>query len=177
MAVTAMAATWTWLFGAVACGPGNTDALAQRLVSLLHRHDRQTVAAHDPSDPQRIIAAMRLGRSQLIVAAGVPDVPGVAAWLREGRHDAVYRVLTSVPVPKDGYVLYDLNGLGLRSQRDPGEAFDMFHPFEGVQVAFDGDWQAQRLTAASYCDTFSRVDDQYRMALTALLSAVPKAAR
>ena len=173
-AITAAA----WLLGTIACGAGSTSELAGRLVSGLERHGQQTMAARDPADERRVIAAMRFGRGQLTVVAGVPGDPDVAGWLRERRYGDVYRTLTGVPVPDEGYVLHDLNGLGLRAERKVGEAFDMFEPSGGVQVAFDGAWQTQHLSEEEYCRAFERADATYAEALTVLLSAMgPSPAR
>jgi hypothetical protein len=165
--VTAISA---WLIGTMACGAGQTGELAERLVAALERRGELAMAAHDPSDPRRVVAAMRLGRSQLTVVAGIPDDPTLAGSLRERRYADVYRALTRSPLPNEGFVLHDLNGLGLRAQRNAGEAFDMFHPSGGVQVAFDGDWQVQHLTEEEYCSAFRRADARYMEVLTVLLS-------
>jgi hypothetical protein len=172
MDMSGVAALSAWLFGAFACGTGETRALAERLVADLERRGETAIAARDPSDQQRVIAAMRFGRRQLTVVAGLPDGPTLARPLRERQYADVYRALTNGPIPREGYVLHDLNGLGLREQRNVGEAFDMFHPSDDVQVAFDGDWQAQHLTREAYCSAFRRAEARYSKDLSVLLSEV-----
>jgi hypothetical protein len=97
------------------------------------------------------------------------------AWLGERQYESIYRALSAAPLPPGGYVLHDLNGLGLRARRQVGEAFDMYHPSGGRQVSFDADWASQHLSEAEYCAAFEQAEVVYRHALTLLLSALQHA--
>ena len=160
------------LLGSTTCGTGSTEALAERLVTALAQRGISWIAARDPSDSHRVVAAMRFGRGQLTVVAGVTEAPQVTAWLREQQYESVYRVLSAAPSPRAGYILHDLNGLGLRPGRQVGEAFDMYNPSGGRQVSFDGDWASQQLSEAEYCMAFEHAEAAYRRALTLLFSAL-----
>ena len=148
-----------------------TDA-AERLALALQRRDVTTLAARDPATPGRIVAVRRFGRGQLTVLVGVAEERALDDWLANGRSADVYRWLLAQPVRSDGFVLHDLNGLGLRATREPGHAFDMFDQHGGPQVAFDGDWDMQGLTRAEYCEAFTRAEAAYGYALDILLTTL-----
>jgi hypothetical protein len=152
-----------------------TSAPAERLVRILHRQGLDVIAARDPLVPGRVVAARRFGRTQVTLVAVLDAAPQVDAWLAARRHDLVYRSLLTQPVRLAGFVLHDLNGLGLRAGREPGQAFDMFDSGDMPPTAFDGDWGMQGLSREEYCVAFTRAEQAYARALELLLTALQRA--
>lgn len=157
------------LLAPVEAAAETTCAPARRLVRTMQEAGLDAVALRDPSAPGRVLAAMRFGRTQLTVRVGDATSPRIDALLAAGQHMAVYRQLATQPIPPHGFVLHDLNGLGLRADREPGHAFDMFASGQAPQRSFDGDWETQALTREEYCAAFAQAERAYAHALQMLL--------
>lgn len=149
-----------------------TAGPAEQLVRRMARERLDAIALRDPGAPARVLAARPFGRTQLTVLVREIDTPQMNAWLRAGEYGAAYRWLLGQPMSDGALVLHDLNGLGLRADREPGHGFDMVAAGEAPTIAFDGDWQAQGLSQDDYCAAFARAQHTYARTLQALLAAM-----
>jgi hypothetical protein len=66
----------------------------------------------------------------------------------------------------------DLGADGLVAEPDDNQPFDTYDA--GKAVAFDGDWDAQKMSEEEYMKTFAAADEKYSQMLSALLAEVKK---
>jgi hypothetical protein len=152
--------------------PASVDA-AERLVRALQRQRLDFVAARDPADDGRYVAAMRNGDYQLYLISARHEQPALMdTRLARRQYERVYRQLETASVREGRLVVQDLNGLGLRASAGAGEAFDIVYVSAEQRTAFHGDWQGQGLSREAYDRAFVSADACYTRALAILLNAV-----
>ncbi len=145
--------------------------LAQQLVERMEQAQLQSVAAKDPADADRYVAALFFP-GQLLVMSARYEVP---VYLEEKLADRQYREiyidLNSASIPESRVFITDSSADGLKAQRSEGNPFDGYDG-SGRQVRFDGDWEAQQMSEADYMKIFTTADNEYARMLRALLTEV-----
>jgi hypothetical protein len=149
---------------------GATAGLALALARKMGEQRLEFFAAADPQRAGRYIGVMRFGTSQLSLVSDQVDVPmSMDAHLARQQYEDVYRALTTPLRWDQHFFVHDLNGLGLRSVRDMGEAFDMVSQ-SGLHTSFDGDWASQHLSSTEYHRAFIDAERLYADALRVLIA-------
>ena len=145
--------------------------LAQQLVEVLEQAQLQSVAAKDPADADRFVAALFFP-GQLLVMSARYEVP---VYLEEKLEDKQYREvyvdLNSASMPESRVFITDSGANGLQALRTLEDPFDSYDG-SGLQVRFDGDWDDQQMSEDDYMKIFTTADDEYARMLRALLTEI-----
>ncbi len=149
-------------------------APARELASLLDQAKLDSVAAKDPGAADRFVAALYFPGSQLLVVAAKYAAPALLAEkLTQKNYRDVYVDLNSAFIPNSKLFIEDLMADGLKFKPDAAQTFD-FYENGPVRVAFDGEWQKQKLSEVDYQKAFESADQEYAKILQALVTALKK---
>ena len=145
--------------------------LAQQLVELLEQAQLQSVAAKDPADADRFVAALFFP-GQLLVMSARYEVPVyLEEKLEEKQYREVYVDLNSASMPESRVFITDSGTNGLQALQTLEDPFDSYDG-SGRQVRFDGDWDNQQMSEDDYMKIFTTADDEYARMLRALLTEI-----
>ena len=90
--------------------------------------EARTIAARDPEDPGRYIAALYVPGSQLlVVSAPYPAPAALDKKIGEGKYMDAYLDMQSVADHKGHFFVVDMNADGLTRVCGPEQAFDRYH--------------------------------------------------
>jgi len=179
MSLTRVAICWSLLGFLVAGSPalaqeGKSVALAKQLAAALDAAKLDSVAAKDPSAPDRFVAALYFPGAQLLVVSAKYTAPQLLdARLAKKEYRDTYIDLSSASVPDSKIFVQDALADGLKAKRDENQPFDIFET-AGKPVSFDGDWKKQKLSEQDYMKAFSTADDRYSGMLNALIAELKK---
>jgi hypothetical protein len=167
--VAAAAAT-----GAAQNPPSKSAPLAHELAQTLDQAKLEHIAARDPQDPTRFIAAMYFPGLQLVVVAGKYGAPVLLnEKLLNHNYKDVYIDLSSASDRNTRITVEDLHADGLplsRSKEGPPDAFES----GTVRLVFDFDWKKAKLSEDEYMKKITAADDEYAKMLTVLLGEAKK---
>jgi hypothetical protein len=146
---------------------------AATLAALLDQRSMDVVAAADPDEPGRVIAALYVPGAQLLVISSPYPVPALLEkQLGERKYMDVYMDIQSARSHEGQFFVMDLQANGLRSTCEVDQPFDSTSRNGGTHVSFDGKFEAQQLTATEYEARFDEDDARYARMLTLLASAL-----
>jgi hypothetical protein len=149
---------------------------AERLMKLLSDRKMAHVAAADPREKGRYVAAALIGGSQLLVVSARYAQPALLnERLYRGDHEGAYVELNAASVRDGKLFVQDLGEPGLRPTRSEDGPFDIVYESGGKGTAFNGDWKAQGLSKDDYRSAFAAADEKYAHALDALLRSLAEA--
>lgn len=143
-------------------------ALAKELVDLLAAKKVTSIAARDPIEKDRFIAAMTYP-GQLMVITGKYTVPVLLdEKISFGKFMDVYVELNGAAVPSSKLFIEDqfADGLLFNKKQIP---FDTV-TFGDKQMLFDGDHRKAKMSKEDYNKAFADADAQYTKALELLLA-------
>ena len=170
LASAALAALTAGVFAAPAAAqdPNKSAALAKELVDLLTKQKRDSIAARDPIERDRFIAAM-IYPGQLMVITGKYTVPVLLdEKISFGKYMDVYVELNGAAVPSSKVFIEDQFADGLMFNRKQT-------PFDSVVLGdktmlFDGDHRKAKMSKDEYNKAFADADEQYSKLLELLLA-------
>ena len=150
-------------------------AAVESLKALLVEQKLDSVAARDPEQPGRYVAAFYMPGSQLLVVSAPYAVPAaIDKKIATGQYMDVYVDLQSVADHTGHFFVVDMQADGLRKALKLDEAFDSTVVEGDAPVAFDGRWPAQKLTEDQYNARFARDDERYARMLGILRAALAR---
>ena len=148
-------------------------APAATLTASLDRLKLDAIAARDPEDPGRYIAALYIPGSQLLVVhARHPSMDGIRQRLAARQFREVYLDLQGTPTREGKFFVQDARADGILSALPGSGDVDVLYEDGQRQILFNGDMIAQHLTAAEYDAKLASADSRYARMLTLLTSAV-----
>ena len=119
------------------------------------------IAAEDPTDPSRFVAAMLLPDLQLMVVSAKYTAP---VLLRERvltrKYQDAYQDLQAASAPQGRVVIEDLLANGLASKPAKGHGPDAA-TIDGKTVSFDGLWRKAKLKEEEYTAAFTAAEQHY----------------
>lgn len=128
------------------------------------------IAAEDPADSSRFVAAMLLPDLQLLLVSAKYAAP---VLLRERvltrKYQDAYQDLQAASAPDGKVVIEDLLADGLASKPGKGQAADQA-TIGGKTVSFDGQWRKAKLKEEEYTAAFSAAEQQYTRLLGLLIA-------
>jgi hypothetical protein len=155
--------------------PSQSAAPAASVKALLDQFNMDTIAARDPDEPGRYIAAMYIKDSQLLVVSAPYKMPAVLDRLiAAGNYMEAYLDLQAVADHRGHYFIMDSLADGLKRIPAVDEPFDSTTIDGAVSVTFDGKWAGQKLTEAGYNQMFEKDDARYARMLTLLANELRK---
>jgi hypothetical protein len=148
--------------------------LAKQLAAALDAGKLDSIAAKDPVDSDRFVAALYFPGMELLVISAKYSVPQLLAD-RLGRKEYrdVYMDLNGASVADSKIFIEDPGADGLKAKREDNQPFDQID-IAGKRTMFDGDWKKQKVSEQDYMKTFSAADERYAELLAALLAQAKK---
>jgi hypothetical protein len=145
--------------------------LAKQLVSAMTARQLDAIAAPDPDEPGRFIAALAFPEVQLLaVSSRHKAADYLALQISKKQFREVY-VLLQESSAATRLMVHDMGCDGLVAD---GNNVDTFYEGANERMLFDGKWEAQSLTEATYTAKQKAADEKYSRLLTVLLDAVKK---
>lgn len=155
--------------------PSQSAAPAASVRVLLDQLKMDTIAARDPDDPGRYVAALYVQDSQLLVISAPYSVPAALDRLiASGKYMEAYQSLQAVKDHRSHFFVVDLLADGLKRLPAVDQPFDSTTIDGTVTVSFDGKWAGQKLSEAGYNAMFARDDARYARLLTVLANELRK---
>ena len=146
-------------------------SLAQQLVELMEQAQLQSIAAKDPADADRFVAALFFP-GQLLVMSARYEVPiYLEEKLADKQYQEIYIDLNSASMPESRVFITDSSANGLQAAQTPDNTYDSYDG-SGRQVRFDGDWLDQQMSQDDYMKIFTTADNEYARMLQALLTEI-----
>jgi hypothetical protein len=150
--------------------PPESSILVKQLVTAMSAVKLEAIAAKDPADPSRTIAALAFpGVQLLVISSRHKSVDYVNMQLGKKDFRGVYEALQQ-GVPESRIFFHDIGCDGLVSN----DYVDIFYEGPTQQTMFDGNWEAQSLTETAYLEKRKEAEAKYAHALSVLLDAVKK---
>jgi len=148
--------------------------VAQALAQRLEQTKRQYVAARDPSEEGRFVAAMHFPGMQLLVISANYSAPAlITEKLIQAKYQDIYIDLSAASDRASRIVIDDLRANGLGRVKPKNEPPDVYEG-GGKRVVFDFDWRKQKLTEEDFRKSLDTADEQYTRMLTLLLEQAKK---
>ncbi len=155
--------------------PSQSAAPAASVRVLLDQLKMDTIAARDPDEPGRYVAALYIQDSQLLVISAPYSVPAALDRLiASGKYMEAYQNLQAVKDHSSHFFVVDLLADGLKRLPAADQPFDSTTIDGTVTVSFDGKWGGQKLSEAGYNAMFARDDARYARLLTILANELRK---
>ena len=143
--------------------------LVKQLVSAMAARQLDAIAAPDPDEPGRFIAALAFPDVQLLaVSARHRAADYINLQIGKKQFREVY-VMLQDGTASTRLVMHDMGCDGIV----PG-GVDIFYEGANEKMMFDGKWLEQSLTEAAYLEKQKGADEKYSRMLTILLDAVKK---
>ena len=143
--------------------------LVKQLVSAMNVRQLDAIAAPDPDEPGRFLAALSFPEVQLLaVSSRHRAVDYITQQIGKKQFREVYGMLQD-GTASTRFVVHDLGCDGIVTGGSPDIVYD------GTEkMMLDGKWLEQSLTEAAYMIKRSDADQKYSRVLTILLDAVKK---
>ena len=159
-----------WAQAAPAGTAAGVKELGTLLASAGGTPGARFIAAEDPADPTRFVAAMLLPDLQLMLVSAAYKAP---VLLRERvltkKYQDAYQDLHAASIPEGKIVIEDLLANGLAAKPARGQAADVA-TFSGKTVTFDGLWRKAKLTEQDYTAAYAKAEKEYTRLLGLLIA-------
>jgi hypothetical protein len=153
--------------------PVRSAALAAQLGAALHEQRLDAIAARDPDEADRFIAALFFQDAQLLViSARYASPPLLDARLAAKQYRDVYHDLSTAAVPDTSLFFQDMSADGLCNSRD--KAADILYRGPVTSI-FNGDWKSHDRSEAEYRQRLLDADARYSRLLEILIAEVTSA--
>jgi hypothetical protein len=146
----------------------SSAGLAHDLVEALQQQKLEAIAAVDPSDPNRFVAALYSAGQLLVVSARHPAPAALTDQLGRKEYHDVYRALSGTSMPESKFFVQDLGADGLHNTPD---SIDVVYEKGVDQLIFDGRPEAHKINKRTYAEKYQQAEDRYDQMLKLLLGA------
>ena len=158
---------------------GTTDdasqsaAPAASLTASLELHKIDAIAARDPDEPGRYVAALRVpGPLLLVVTAPYPVPVALDKLIADGKYMDAYLNLQGQVTRAGHFFVVDSLADGLTRVCELDRPFDSTTIDGAAAISYDGKWDSQKLTEGEYNVRFTRDDARYARMLKVLTTAL-----
>jgi len=159
---------------AASADQSKSAAIAKELSQRLDQAKLQHIAARDPDDPTRFVAAMYFPGMQIVAVSGKYSVPVLLnEKLIARKYQDIYIDLSSASERASRITIEDLRCDGLPSERKKDVPADKWEEGSAL-VVFDFDWKKQKLTEKDFYDKLATADAAYARLLGLLLAEAKK---
>jgi hypothetical protein len=146
----------------------HSATIATELAKALAEQRLDAIAAQDPDEPDRFIAALFFADSQLLVVSARHSSPSLLkARLAHKQYRDVYLDLSGSSMAGTSILFQDMNADGLCARL--GQATDVVYEGSHKAKIFDGDWDKHK-SDDTYERQFVVADQQYSRVLSVLLA-------
>jgi hypothetical protein len=147
--------------------PLQSASLARELAKTLTSRQLEAIAAQDPDDPERFIAALFAPGQLLVVSKRHISPAAIQARLAQRQYRDIYIDLQASPATEGGWFLQDMQADGLCAGRD--QVGDVLYSGKDAPALFDGDWKARGSSEKEYQQQLTAADQRYTRLLEVLL--------
>jgi hypothetical protein len=149
---------------------------ARELAYLLDSNGMDAIAATDPTEPGRFIAALYFSRSQLlVVSARHPSAESVKYRIEMGQYRNAYLDEQASPIREGKFFVHDSGADGILSALPGGGAVDVLYEDGVRQTLFNGEFERQNLKRSEYDAKLAAADASYARLLRVLTDATRNA--
>ena len=149
---------------------GTSSAAVSELVKAMNERQLTAIAAKDPAEPDRYVAAMLFPGVQLLVISARTQAPDyLEAQLAAKAYDNAYAALQQ-GLAESKLFVQDMGGDGLRGA-DGGTADVVYSRGKETRI-LDGDHKAARMSASDYRKLVSDIDRKYTAMLRVLIDSL-----
>jgi hypothetical protein len=142
--------------------------LAKQLTAALIEQRLEAIAAQDPDEPDRFIAALFFPDAQLLVVSARYASPQLLqARVAHKQYRDVYLDLQGAPIPESSIFFQDMKADGLGFSRD--QTADLLYKGSAAPMIFDGDWKKHDMSEKEYDQQLTAADQRYSRLLQILL--------
>jgi len=146
---------------------------AVELVRLMTQHQLSAIAAEDPAEDGRFVAAMHIPGSQLLLIRTRYAVPELLRdRIAAGDFRQIYIDLHAAGERDGRLFIMDFGADGLAADGTGGGRFDLSWRDARDQTMYNGKWQDQQLTEADYQTRLANQEHSYAEALGVLVAAI-----
>ena len=149
-----------------------SEPLARELSTAMGAQKMDAIAAKDPAEPDRFVAALLFPGQLLVVSASYPAPALLSDQLTRHAYGEVYAALSGTPMRQTSFFVQDMGADGLQ---DAGESVDVVYEKVVDQIIFDGHPEKQKMQRKAYDEKYRQADSRYGQALKLLLHASTKA--
>jgi hypothetical protein len=151
--------------------------LAAALSKDLEARKLQYIAARDPGEEGRYVAAMHMAGVQISVISAKYAAPElIREKLLSNKYQDIYVDLSSASERASRILIDDLKGDGILRSKPKNPPFD-FYEVAGKKVTFDSDWRKQKLTQDEYTKALETADELYARLLGLLAEEAKKSSK
>ena len=164
------------LLGSIALGgllataepaPLRSTALARELAKTLSSQQLDAIAAQDPEDPGRFVAALFAPGQLLVVSKRHVSPAAIQARLTQRQYRDVYLDLQASPATDGSWFLQDMQADGLCA--GPDQIADILYTGADTSAVFDGNWKTHGASEKEYEHQLTAADQSYTRLLEILL--------
>jgi hypothetical protein len=149
--------------------------LAAELSRVLAARHLDNVAARDPDEDGRFVAALYApGPALLVVSARYPVPAAYEVALAQKQYAKAYADLNTTSIADGKLFIQDLGADGLLPQPRESGTFDIVYERVVKQTMFNGDWATQGLRKDDYDKYYRSTDARYARMLSLLLAELEK---
>ena len=153
-----------------AAAAAQSTPVVKQLTTLMGERQLEALAARDPQQPDRYVAALLFpGVQLLLVSAQYPAPAELDAQLSQRNFRDVYSALQQPATAASRVFFLDLGCDGLKSG---GDNVDVMYERGTTQILFDGNWKKQGLSETAYQEKLRTSDQNYTQLLTVLVNAL-----
>jgi hypothetical protein len=154
---------------AVVTSESASEPLARGLETVMREQTLDAIAANDPDQPDRFVAALLFPGQLLAVSARYPAPALLLHQLSRRAYGEVYAALHGASIRETLFFVQDMGADGLQSE---GDSVDVVYENVGEHVIFDGHPEKQKLSKSTYHEKFRKADARYSQVLKLLVDAV-----
>lgn len=148
--------------------------VAKQLAAALDAAKADSIAAKDPTRPGTYVAALYFPGAQLLVISAQYSAPTLLDQkLAKKEYREIYLDLYGAPMPGTKVFIEDFGADGFKVKPENDSVPDSCEA-SGKRTAFDGNWNAQKLSESEYQQSFTTAAGAYSKMLTALLEQLTK---
>jgi hypothetical protein len=151
--------------------------MVKQLTAAMTQRQLDVVAAPDPSNPKRYVAAMLIpGTQLLVVAAEYPNTSELQTLMSRQDYRDIYGALHQPSAEATRFFYLDAGCDGVRVDQD---SIDVLYEKGTSQMVFDGDWKKAKLSQAEYQQKVRDAEEEYERLVSVLSESLssPVAAR
>ena len=169
MVISSVFAMWAAMLTAT---QASSPDLAAELVRLMNERKITALAASDPADEGRFVAAMVTGPQLLVIRARYSAPALLRERILKSEYQQIYGDLHSAGDRQGRMFVLDSGADGLKLAKDSS---DVSWRNAETQTIFNLDWKGQKLREAAYRQTFEEDEKVYAEMLATLLNAAKSA--
>ncbi|MFN8061080.1 MAG: hypothetical protein U0Q12_18115 [Vicinamibacterales bacterium] len=154
--------------------PSTSAEPAASLVRLLDARQSDAIAAEDPDEPGRFVAALRFPSQLLVVTARCDGDAFLRHQVSQRAYRDVYSALHACAVPSTKFFVQDMGADGLHANVTRDAVPDVVYELATRQIILDGDWRKHELDRAGYASVSEKLDARYARLLTILLGQLER---